>query len=209
MTEYLTEQEQIELIKRWIKQYSGVVIGGILLAVAVSTGWNYWRDYQMKKINQASALFDEMAGMREQNNTKELNAKATKLFTEYPKTPYGQLAALMLAREDVVEKDYVSAQNHLNWVIDNSKEKSIKQIARLRLARVLLAMNKPSESIKLLSTVDDSTFAGLIDEVRGDAYVSMKNIAAARTAYKQALVEIPNAEAIRPILQMKYDNLST
>lgn len=209
MTEYLTEQEQIELIKRWIKQYSGVVLGGIVLAIAISSGWNYWREHQIQKLDKASALFDEMSAMRQQNDTQNVNAKATKLYTDYPKTPYGQLAALMLAREDVAEKDYDSAQRHLNWVIDNSNVTAIRQIARLRLSRLLIAINKPSDSIKLLSTVDDKTFAGLIDEVRGDAYVKMNNVDAARTAYKQALAELPNADTVRPTLQMKYDNLST
>ena len=56
---------------------------------------------------------------------------------------------------------------------------------------------------------DESSFLGLIDEVRGDAYLVMKNTDAAQQAYRQALQELPNAEIVRPLLQMKYDNLSS
>ena len=72
-----------------------------------------------------------------------------------------------------------------------------------------MADHKPEESIKLLDKIDDKTFNGLTNEVKGDAYVNMKNTNMARQSYQQALAELPNAEVIRPLLQMKYDNLST
>ena len=49
----------------------------------------------------------------------------------------------------------------------------------------------------------------MTEEVKGDAYVALNNIPLARKAYQQALADLPNAEAIRPLLQMKYDNLTT
>jgi predicted negative regulator of RcsB-dependent stress response len=49
---------------------------------------------------------------------------------------------------------------------------------------------------------------GLVDEVRGDAYLAKKDTALARQAYQLALAEIPNAEISRPVLQMKFDNLA-
>jgi predicted negative regulator of RcsB-dependent stress response len=73
---------------------------------------------------------------------------------------------------------------------------------------VLLAEQKPQDAIKMLQTTEDDNFNGLTDEIRGDAYLAMKNIALARQSYQQALSELPNAESIRPLLQMKYDNLT-
>ena len=84
---------------------------------------------------------------------------------------------------------------------------SFRQIARLRLARVLLVEQKPSDAIKILEKVDDKNFNGLINEIRGDGYLAMKNLEIARQSYKEALRELPDAETIRPLLQMKYDNL--
>jgi len=48
----------------------------------------------------------------------------------------------------------------------------------------------------------------LIDEIRGDAYFAKNDKKAARQAYHQALKALPNAEANRPLLQMKYDSLA-
>jgi predicted negative regulator of RcsB-dependent stress response len=207
LTEYLTEQEQVEILKNWIKQYSLVILGGVLIAAIVISGWRYWQERQHKILSHASAVFDEMLTVRGQNDQAATAVQANKLFSHYSQTTYGQLAALMLARNAIISQNYPEAEKQLNWVLDHSGIASLRQIARIRLARVFIAENKPEESIKILSKIEDKTFNGFIDEVKGDAYLSMKKTDLAREAYKQALAELPNAESVRPLLQMKYDNL--
>jgi predicted negative regulator of RcsB-dependent stress response len=60
-----------------------------------------------------------------------------------------------------------------------------------------------------LEKISDKHFIGLINEVRGDAYLALNKPTNARESYRAALTEIPNAEVNRPILQMKLDNLAT
>lgn len=208
-TEYMTEQEQIELLKNWIKQYSLVILAGVVAATLAIFGWRTWQERQYRILSHASAVYDEMLTMRAQNNAEATLVQAQKLFDHYPKTVYGQFAALMLARDAAYKKHYAPAETQLNWVIQHSDIPSIRQIARLRLARIQLAQEQPAISIKTLSTVEDKSFNGLINEERGDAYFEMKETQKARDAYQQALKDLPNADVIRPLLQMKYDNLAT
>lgn len=208
MTEYLTEQEQIELLKNWIKQYSLVILAGVMMAIVAISGWRYWQQRQNKTLTHASAVYDEVLTMRAQNDTKATLIQAEKLFSHYPKTIYSQMAAFMLARDAIINHHYPEAEKHLQWVLDHSKVDAMRQIARIRLARLLIAEQKPQDAIKILKPTEDDNFNGLTDEVRGDAYLSMKNVAMARQSYQQALSELPNAESIRPLLQMKYDNLT-
>ena len=207
MTEYLTEQEQIELLKSWVKQYSLVILLGVLIAVGGISSWRYWQQRQNKILTHASAVYDEMLTMRSQSDKNATLIQANKLFTHYPQTTYGQMAALMLAREAIINQHYAEAKEHINWVIAHSKIPSIRQIARIRLARLLIAEQKPQDAIVVLKSLDDQTFNGLIDEVKGDAYLAMNEPNQAREAYQRALSELPNAEVIRPVLRMKYDNL--
>jgi predicted negative regulator of RcsB-dependent stress response len=209
LTEYLTEQEQIEILKNWIKQYSFVILGGVLIAGIAIFGWRYWQERQHKILSHASSVYDEMLTVRAQNNREATTIQAKKLFSHYSQTSYGQMAAFMLARNAIVNKNYAEAEKQLQWVVNHSHIPAIRQIARIRLARVFIANRKPEESIKLLDKIDDKTFNGLTNEVKGDAYVTMKNTNMARQSYQQALNDLPNAEVIRPLLQMKYDNLST
>jgi predicted negative regulator of RcsB-dependent stress response len=209
LTEYLTEQEQIELLKSWIKQYSLVIIAGVVMAGIAIFGWRTWQDRQIRILSHASAVYDEMLTARAQNNATATHVQAQKLFDHYANTTYGPFAALMLARDAIAAQHYSEAETHLQWAFKHGDSAAIRQIARLRLARLYIAEQKPSDSLALLDDTDDASFNGLSYEVKGDAYLAMNNKPAAREAYKQALESLPNAEVIRPLLQMKYDNLAT
>ncbi|OGT39499.1 MAG: hypothetical protein A3F12_03040 [Gammaproteobacteria bacterium RIFCSPHIGHO2_12_FULL_38_14] len=209
MTDYLTEQEQIELLKNWIKQYSAVIIAGVLLAILGITGWRYFQSRETKMLTHASAVYDEMLTKRAQNNIQETLVQANKLFTHYSNTSYSQLAAFMLARDAALNNQTQEAQKYLSWIMKHSNIPSFRQIARIRLARILITAQKPDEALRLLKKQDDKSFNSLINEIKGDAYFAQGNIAMAKLSYKNALDNLPNAEATRPILQMKYDNLST
>ncbi len=208
MTEYLTEQEQIQQLKNWIKQYGLTILAGIVMALIITSGWRYWQNYRNKILTHASMVYDEMLTLRAQNNSDRANVQAKKLLSDYASTPYAQMAAMLLAREAILKKNYPEAITQLNWVMDHSKDQSIREIARIRLARLMIAQKKPDSAIELLKNLDDKIFIGLVDEVRGDAYAAQNNVASARKAYQLALSEIPNAEVSRPILQMKFDNLA-
>lgn len=209
MTEYLTEQEQIEQIKKWLKQYGPTIIMGIVLALILTTSWRYWQSYRTKTLLHASNIYDEMLTKRAQSDQDNALVQAKKLLTHYSNTPYAQMAAMMIARDAVLKKNYPEAITQLTWVIDHSNTRSVKQIARIRIARIYITDNKADAALDLLKKIEDTSFKGIIDEVRGDAYYTLNDGKNARKSYEMALQEIPNAEVARPILQMKYDNLAT
>ncbi len=209
MTDYLTEQEQIQQLKNWIKQYGFTILLGIVIALILTSGWRYWTERQNKTLFHASQVYDEMITVRAQNNEARTVIQSKKLLERYPQTGYGEMGALMLAREAVLKKEYKEAEKQLEWVIAQSKNASMREIARLRLARILIMRKKPDEAITILSKVDDNNFMGLVDEIRGDAYLAKNDLPAARQSYQLALQELPNSEVSRPILQMKFNNLTT
>lgn len=208
MSEYLTEQEQIQQLKNWIKQYGLTILTGILIALVLTGGWRYWQSYRNRILSHASGVYDEMLTLRAQNNTDGADIQAKKILSHFPRTPYAQMAAFILAREAVLKKNYAEATLQLNWVLNHSKEPSMRQIARIRLARILIMQKNPAGALALLKKIEENSFTGLVDEIRGDAYLAQSNPSSARAAYQLALTEIPNAEVSRPILQMKYDNLA-
>jgi predicted negative regulator of RcsB-dependent stress response len=208
--EYMTEQEQIEQLKRWLKQYSSTIVAGIVLAVILMASWHFWETYHNKVLFHASNVYDEMLALRAQNEISPAAVQAKKLMQHYKKTPYAQMAALMLARDAVINKNYADATKHLTWVIDHSKTAPIRQIAKIRLARVYIAEKKTTEALDILKNVDSDSFAGLVDEIRGDAYLQQNEKAQAKAAYQNALQELPKEDVTQtPLLQIKLDNLAT
>jgi predicted negative regulator of RcsB-dependent stress response len=209
LTEYLTEQEQVTLLKTWLKRYGLTILAGILLAALFTTGWRAWQQHRNKVLLHASAVYDEMLTARAQSNTGEAVVQAQKLLNHYSHTPYAEMAALLLARDAVLKKNYPEAIHQLDWVMRKANSKAIRQIARLRQARILITLNKSKEALALLDKINDKTFIGLIDEIRGDALLALNDKIAARKAYEKALSELPNAEVMRPLLQMKFENLAS
>jgi predicted negative regulator of RcsB-dependent stress response len=208
--EYLTEQEQIEQLKNWVKQYGLTILAGILMAAAIVTSWNYWERYQNKVLIHASNIYDEMLALRAQNDGNGTVIQANKLLSHYPKTPYAHMAAFILARHAVENKDYPEAMKHLNWVVDHSHSSAIREIAKVRIARISIAQQKPEIALDHLKKMENKSFNGLVDEIKGDAYLMMKDIPKAKESYQLALNALPKEDVPRrPILQMKLDNLAT
>ena len=209
MTDYLTEQEQVEILKNWIKQYSLVILASVALTAAIIAGWRFWQQRAANTLSHASSVYDEMLTLRARNDLEGTQTQAQKLYRHYAHTTYGQMAAFMLARAAANDKNYQHAEKYLQSILDQSRINPLRQIARIRLARVLIAEQKPEQAVNILEKVEDKRFNGLTNEVKGDAYVTLNNVQKAREAYQQALLELPNADSIRPLLQMKYDNLTS
>ncbi|MES2217699.1 MAG: tetratricopeptide repeat protein [Pseudomonadota bacterium] len=213
MTELLTEQEQIEQLKSWIKQYGLTVISGILIALVLISIWHSWQNYQTRMLTHASGVYDEMLTARAQNDAAApANAKiqAEKLLSHYPRTPYAQFAAFMLARDAAAHQQYPEAVKQLSWVVDHGSDDSLRQIAKIRIARIMITENKSRDALAELQKVYNANFNGLIEEVKGDAYLQLKDNSNAKKAYQLALNALPKDEAAeKPLLQMKLDNLAS
>ena len=207
MANYLTEQEQVELLKGFIKQYSMMIVLGILFAGLAIFLWRTYQERENRLDNHASLIFDEMLSAKTEHDTNAMQFNADKLEKHYTKTVYRSFAALLLANDAIARKNYLEAEKQLNWVIYKSHTVPLKQIARLRLARVYIANQHPEKALQLLNKTDDSHFEGLIDEVKGDAYLSLHQSSVAKAWYQKALETLPEAANLHPLLQMKYDNL--
>jgi predicted negative regulator of RcsB-dependent stress response len=65
----------------------------------------------------------------------------------------------------------------------------VRDVARLRLARVLISQNKAGDALKLLEEPLPASFGGLVEEARGDAYAALGKTEEARSAYDRALAQ--------------------
>ena len=54
MNDFVTDDEQVERIKKWWSDNGSSVIAGLVIGIGGLVGWRYWVDY---KINVASDNF--------------------------------------------------------------------------------------------------------------------------------------------------------
>lgn len=208
MSVLVNEQEQIEAIKNWWKNYGKVSLLVFLIGITASYGWKMWQRSQESFNEQASLIYDQMLTSFSQHKQDALIAQANSLSTDYKKTPYASMADFMLAHIAVEKGDLDKAFKELQTIMDNSKDSKIRQIARVRAARILLAKHQLKEAMALLDKVDDSTFLPQVNEVRGDIYIAMGETSKARDSYKEALNATEKGEFNRSLLEMKFEQLS-
>ncbi len=205
---YTTEEEQVEAIKKWLKQYGLPIVLAIVIGLGGGFGWRYYKRVRLNHIQQASMLFQTMVSRYDTNDAAGGKTVAMQLIGKYASTPYADIASMMLAREQVNQGHLLVALSRLRWVLQHTSNKVFQQIAKNRSARILLAQNQPKKALALLKKVADQTFSAETNEIIGDALLALHKTGAARKAYKIALHALARNSTSRPILQLKYNQLA-
>lgn len=187
--DYETEEQQVEALKKWWKENGSLVIAGVVLGAAIIVGWRFYMDYKKTHAETASAMYHNVTSQITANkNLNEIEVQVNDLMAEYSDTPYATLSALMLAKKQLSAGDLVKAQQQLEWVIKNTKQAELQFIARLRLARILMASDKLDDASKLIDIDYPESFAALFEELKGDLYVAQGMLDQARVAYDKAIL---------------------
>ena len=208
MSVYMTEDEQVEQIKKWWRQYGNSILTVILLIALVFTGWRWWQQRQFKIATNAAVVYERLLEGVVEKDASGVSANANTLLTQYASSPYAALAALNLAKEAVTQQQYDVALKHLQWVVDNADIPALKQIARIRSASIMLSQQKAQQALEILAKVNDKTYDPITSEMRGDSYVMLGDEGKAKQAYQLALQSTSNSAIPRPLLKMKLNNLS-
>jgi len=212
---HLSEEEQLENLKRWWKENGKLIIGAAVIAIAGYFGVTSWQDHQRQKAEQASASYEQLIKLFNTEPGKTLSeadrATVVHLANELKagsSSMYAYTAAFFLAKLAVEDNKLDAAASELKWVLSAKPDTATAEIARLRLARVLIAQQSYDEALTQLASEPAAAFATEYNELRGDALKSQGNLDAARTAYEKALAATdPQQQERYMLLQMKVNDL--
>jgi len=91
-------------------------------------------------------------------------------------------------------------------VRNHAEQENIRQLARLRLARVLREQGETAQALDVLAGPFPEAFEAAVEELRGDLYLAQGERDQAREAYRKALAA-PAGGGDRDLLQMKFNEL--
>jgi len=204
---YRTEEEQVEALKEWWSENGRSVIIGVVLALAAVFGWRTWQDNTRAQTAAASGEYQMLLARLDAGEGREVVEIARRIIGEYPTTPYAALASLSLAQQAVDQGDLDGAGAHLRWVMDNAKVAEVRQVAQVRLGRLLVAQGRSDEALQQLAGMS-SSFSAMAEEVKGDAYLAQGRRAEALQSYQAALAAAADVPAKQQLLRMKVDDLA-
>lgn len=207
MEGYVSEQEQVEAVKKWLRENGPAIAIGLILGLTVIFGWRGWQSHQRGLSEAASDRFAQMMVLVQRNQRDDAQKAALTLISEQPRSSYATFAALMLARLAVDKQDLATAKQQLTWVIDNSRRQELKALARVRLARVHLAEGKVAEAWALVEQAGGAEPTAAIAELRGDVLMAQGKIDEARRQYLDAYARADGAAVETSALALKLDDL--
>ena len=205
MEVYSSEEQQVEAIKRFWREYGITIVAGVIIGLGGLYGFRYYQSNQLAQAEQASSGFEQLLQAKE-NQPDNWLADAEQYMAAHERTSYAQFAAMLKARDAVMQGNYEVAGKQLNWVIANSDDSVIKTIARLRLARVYLQQEQAAEALKVLDTTVPASFKVQQQELMGDIHLALNDTTAAKRAYLAA--RSGDSSESNQLLKIKLDELA-
>jgi predicted negative regulator of RcsB-dependent stress response len=206
--EELSEKEQLEVMRQWWRENGNYVISGVVLGIALLVGWNQWQGGIAEAEVQASALYESVVIDVAGGKLESAESTAEELYAGYESTTYPGQARLAMARLYMDKGRDQDAADTLQGLLDSPAGELVKNIGRLRLARILLYQDKPQEVIDLLSGDNAEAFRARYSEVLGDAYFALEKYDDAADAYEVALADDRQTSTVDlTLVQMKMNDL--
>jgi predicted negative regulator of RcsB-dependent stress response len=206
----LEEQEQMEALKAWWQDNRAWLLGTLAAVAVLMAGWRGWQYYQGSQAQQSAVLYGEFVKQVESKDVKRMNDAAAVVMDKYPSSAYAARAALVAAQLNAdAAKDMAQAKTQLQWAIDHAAEEGLKEVARLRLAAVLLDEKNFEGALKLLDAKHQEAYDGLYADLRGDVLTAQGKKEEARTSYKLAYEKTDANNAYRDLIQLKMDALGS
>lgn len=201
---YSTEEQQVDAIKQFYKDY-GLSIGiGVVVGLGGLYGWNYYSDMKIEKAEEASQAFQALT--TKSSDEAAMLAGVAEFSKNYDQKGYQALLDLIVAKTAVEAKDFPKAEEALKKVIAAKPGAGLDAIATLRLARIQAEQGQVDTALATLDQVTDKAFLAQREELKGDFFVRQGQADKAKTAYQAAMDN--GGVVTSPALKIKLDNLN-
>jgi predicted negative regulator of RcsB-dependent stress response len=204
----LEEQEQVAELRAWWNQFGSLITAAIVAACVAFAGWQGWRWYERSQAAQAGGLFETLAHAAQAGDAKALRDAGGALLENFPRTMYASMGALTAARFYFDRNDLKSAKAQLQWVLEHGRTDDVRDLARLRLANVLMDEKAYDEALKLLDEKHAAAYDAEYAAAKGDLLMAKNQPTDAKAAYQLALDKAGSGNnAFRESVRMRLEAL--
>lgn len=203
----LEEQEQLDQIKHFWKQYGNAITWLLIVVMGAFASWNFYNYWQRSQAQQAAALFDEVDRAVLVSDAARMERVFSDMKDKFGGTAYAQQAGLLVARQYITLEKPDAAKAALAWVAEQSSDAGYQALARLRLAAISMESNNFEEALKLLSMSYPASFEALVADRKGDVLVLQGDKAKAVTEYEKAYRLFDARTEYRRLVEVKLNAL--
>ena len=201
MSEYISDEEQMNRFGEWWNEHGTSLLIAVGLAIASIVGWNFYSDNRQQNIEASTALYAEYVDAAAEAKA----AIAQQIKTEFPGTSVHSLVALDEAKKAADDANLAAATQALVEARDAAPDALLAELAMIRLAKVQYAQGNAEEALQTLQGIRNPGYQSWALELTGDIYLAEGNSEQAYAAYTSALDSL-EGDANRPLLEIKRDN---
>lgn len=208
--ELLSEEEQWESLKAWLRKNGAFYVAVIILTLAGIWGWRWWQQHRGDEAIAAGTAYERILVTFDSGKVDEALAQIEALRGDYPKSAYVWAADLAAARLFVSRNELDKALVRLERVASTTTDESLKPLVTLRIARVENALGRSDAALATLGTGDHGAHNAAWSEVRGDILLSKGDKAGALKEYEAARAALPDQGAgngVGVLLDLKINDL--
>lgn len=182
----LQEQEQLDALKAFWKQYGNAITWLLILLLGAYAGWNGWNYWQRDQAVKAGAMFDELERSIQGGDAQRSSLIFNDLKDRFGRTVYAAQGGLLTARVQLDKGQADAARASLQWVAEQGSDDALRTMARLRLAGLMLDAKQYDEALKQLDGATAPGFEALVADRRGDVLLAQGKAAEAQKAFEAA-----------------------
>ncbi|MFT3856828.1 MAG: tetratricopeptide repeat protein [Aquabacterium sp.] len=203
----LEQQEQLDQVKHFWKQYGNLITWVLVLVLAAYAGWMAWQRWEQSRAGEAAGLYEEMDQAASAGNADKVQQAFGDLSAKYAGTTFAEQGALLASRVAAEKQKTDQAKAALQWLVDNGKNDNLVAVARLRLAGIQLDAKQYDEALKTMSVSLPESFAALADDRRGDILLAQGKKDEAAKAFLSAWKTLTPETEYRNLIAAKLTAL--
>lgn len=204
----LQDQEQLESLKAFWKQYGNLITWVLILALGAFAAWNGWNWWQRDQGAKAGAMYEELDRAVAAGDADKAARVFADLKDRYPRTAFAQQGGLAAAKLQFDKGQVDAAKASLTWVATNAGEDEYRTVARMRLAAVLAEAKQYDEALKQLDEAKAPSFEALVADRRGDVLLAQGKTEQARVAFQTAWAAMDEKLDYRRLVEAKLVSLA-
>jgi len=203
----LEEQEQLDQIKHFWKQYGNAITWALIVILAGFASWNFYNYWQRSQATQAAALFDEVERSIQSGDMAKIDRVFTDMKERFASTSYAQQSGLLVAKQYVVAGKLDAAKSALTWVAEKSSDAGYQSVAKLRLSGLFMESKNYDSALSQLSGTFPAGFEALVADRKGDILMLQGNKPLALAEYEKAYKLFDARAEYRRLVEVKLNAL--
>jgi predicted negative regulator of RcsB-dependent stress response len=202
----LEEQEQLDKIKAFWKQFGNLISGVLIVVFGSIAAYNGYQWWQRGQSEQAASMYDEVERAAKGGDPAKISRAFADMKERFGGTTYAAQAGLLSAKALYDKGQVEQAKAPLEWVANSAADESYRAIAKLRLSSILFEGKGLDAALKLLDGLPKE-FDALAADRRGDILLAQGKREEAKAAFEKAHKAMDERSEYRRLIEVKLNSL--